>query len=323
MANQTLQQALQFRDATRTQAKACIVIQGLSGSGKSGLALELGYYLADKDWQKTFATDTENKSLDLYEGLTLNTGAKVLPFKKLDLLASFGYAPTNYLICKENAINAGALVMINDSITHMWQMAGGVLQRVTALEKANKSVNKYTAWGSDEIVEEKNAIYDVMRDSRIHVISTVRVKEKQEMVKDSEGKNKIQSLGEQQIFMPDAKYEPDLVLSMISPGTALGTPPVAEVLKSRYAILEVGQTYSFSESLILQLVDYLKQGTDPAILQEQQRLDYIQAITETLDKDVSKRTMFPILKEQLGEKETPLTGLTLDKVRTLLGMLIN
>ena len=32
-----------FRDATRTQAKASILIEGLSGSGKSGLALLLGY----------------------------------------------------------------------------------------------------------------------------------------------------------------------------------------------------------------------------------------------------------------------------------------
>ena len=322
MANTTLQQALQFRDATRTQAKACIVIEGLSGSGKSGLALLLGYAFAKGDWKKVFATDTENKSLDLYEGLQLNSGEKVLPFKKVDLLPSFGYAPTNYLICKENAINAGALAYINDSITHMWQMAGGILQRVTAIEQANSKVNKFSAWGTDEIVSEKNAIYDVTRDNRVHIISTVRIKEKHEQV-TVDGKSAIKSLGEQEIFMPDFKYEPDLVLRMVSPGTALGTPPVAEVLKSRYAVLQVGDAYSFSEALINQLVEYLEQGTDPAILQEQQRTDYIQAITETLNVNPSKATMFPILKEQLGAKDTPLTELPLATVKTLLGMLIN
>lgn len=319
MANQSLQNVLQFRDATRAQSKACIVIEGLSGTGKSGLALLLAHAFANDDWQKVFAVDTENKSLDLFEGIRLNDGSVVNPpFKKLDLLASHGYAPTNYLICKENAINMGALAIVNDSLTHMWQMSGGILQRVSAIEKANSKVNKFSAWGTDEIVEEKNAIYDTVRDSRIHIISTVRIKEKHELVD-----GKVQSLGEQEIFMPDFKYEPDLVLRMVSPGTDLGIPPVAEVLKTRYSILTKGDTYAFTPELIAQLVAYLNEGADPAVLQEQQRLEYIEAITNVLDTEVSKKTMFPILKEQLGVKDIALTELPLDKVRTLLGMLIN
>lgn len=322
MVNQDLSKALNFRDATRTQAKACIVIEGLSGSGKSGLALLIGRTLAG-DWKKVFAVDTENKSLDLFTGIRMNNGDLVTPFKKLDLLPSHGYAPTNYLICKENAINAGAQVLINDSITHMWQMKGGVLQRVTALEQANRTVNKYTAWGTDEIIEEKNAIYDVVRDSRIHIVSTVRIKEKHEMVPGDDGKMKIKSLGEQQIFMPDFKFEPDLVLRMLSPGNGKGTPPVVEVMKSRYVILEAGQTYSFTDSLLQQLKDYLAEGADPAVMLEQQRLELVQAVTEICNTNVSKQTMLPILKEQLGVKDVKLADLTLEKVRTLLGILIN
>lgn len=319
MANQSLQNVLQFRDATRAQSKACILIEGLSGEGKSGLALLLGFALAGGDWRKLFAIDTENKSLDLFEGIRLNDGTVINPpFKKLDLLAIHGYAPTNYLICKENAIKQGAQAIINDSLTHMWQMAGGVLQRVTAIDQASTKSNKFTAWGTPEIVEEKNAIYDVCRDSRIHVISTVRLKEKHEFVG-----GEVKSLGEQEIFMPDFKYEPDLVLRMVSPGTDLGAPPVAKVEKTRYTIFTKGETYAFTPELIAQLVAYLNEGADPAVLQEQQRLEYIEGITNVLDKEVSKATMFPILKDQLGVKDIALTELPLDKVRTLLGMLIN
>lgn len=319
MANQSLQNVLQFRDATRAQSKACILIEGLSGSGKSGLALLLGYALAGNDWKKLYAVDTENKSLDLFEGIRLNDGTVINPpFRKLDLLATHGYAPTNYLICKENALKQGAQAIINDSLTHMWQMSGGVLQRVTALEQANSKVNKFSAWGTPEIVEEKNAIYDVTRDSRIHVISTVRLKEKHELVG-----GEVKSLGEQEIFMPDFKYEPDLVLRMVAPGTDLGTPPVAKVEKTRYTIFTKDETYSFTPELIAQLVSYLNDGADPAVLQEQQRLEYVEAITKVLDAEISKKTMFPILKEQIGVKDVALTELPLDKVRTLLGMLIN
>ena len=318
MANPALEKVLQFRDATRAQAKACIVIQGLSGKGKSGLALAIGYALANKDWSKVYAVDTENKSLDLFEGLQLHTGDKIAPFKKLDLLPSHGYAPSNYLMCKANAIKAGGEVFIADSITHMWQMAGGILQRVTALEKANSKVNKYTAWGPDEIVDEKNAIYDVVRDSNIHVISTVRVKEKHEFVG-----GEVKSLGEQQIFMPDFKYEPDLVLDMVRAGNPNGTTPAARVVKSRYAIFIEGETYDFTEGLISQLVAYLAEGADPVVLKEEQRQELIVAVTELLDNDSSKATMFPILKEQLGVKDVALTDLPLDVIRTLLGILIN
>jgi hypothetical protein len=318
MANQNLNSVLAPRDATRAQSKACIVIEGLSGSGKTGLALLLAYYLGGEAWDKVCLTDTENRSANLYVGTQLSIGAPCGVFKKIDLLASYGYAPSNYLICKENALKIGCKAVINDSISHMWQMAGGVLQRVSELEKANSKVNKFSAWGTDEIVTEKNAIYDVIRDNRVHVISTVRIKEKHEMVD-----GKVKSLGEQQIFMPDAKYEPDLVLHMEQPGTGLGGAPAATVSKSRYTILQVGETYAFTEALIKQLVSYLNEGADPAVLQEQQRLDYIAAITDILNTNVSKQTMFPLLKEQLGCKDIALTELPLDKVRTLLGMLIN
>ena len=98
MANSNLSGVLNFRDATRQQAKASILIEGLSGRGKSGLALLLGYALAGKDWSKVYAIDTENRSLDLFEGINMSNGAKCEPFKKVDLLPAHGYAPSNYLM---------------------------------------------------------------------------------------------------------------------------------------------------------------------------------------------------------------------------------
>ena len=322
MANSNLNGVLSFRDATRQQAKASILIEGLSGRGKSGLALMLAYALAGKDWQKVYAIDTENRSLDLFEGLTMSDGTKCAPFKKVDLLPSHGYAPSNYLMCKENAINVGGAVMINDSITHMWQQEGGVLDLVTQVQtKDSKRYNNYTAWGAPEVKAEKKAIYSVVRDSRIHVISTVRVKEKFDMVTEN-GKTALQSLGEQEQQMPDLKYEPDLVLHMLHPGAMNGTPPTVKVIKSRYAILQEGEIYQFTEAIIQSLVDYLNKGTDPAELLEAQRQDYINTIKNILESDASKKTMFPILKEQQGFKDVKLVDLPLDALQTLLGILL-
>lgn len=319
MANNSLSGVLNFRDATRQQAKASILIEGLSGRGKSGLALLLGYALSGKDWTKVFAVDTENRSLDLFEGINMSNGAKCEPFKKVDLLPAHGFAPSNYLMCKENAIAAGGEVIINDSITHMWQQEGGVLDLVSNIQmKDSKRYNNYTAWGAPEVKAEKQAIYNVVRDARIHVISTVRVKEKFEINSD----HTLTSLGEQEQQMPDLKYEPDLVLHMMKAGAMNGTPPTAKVIKSRYAILQEGEVYQFTDAIIDSLIDYLHKGTDPKKLLEKQRADYIKTITEILKSDVSKKTMFPVLKEQQGHKDTKLADLPLDVLQTLLGSLL-
>ena len=318
MADSNLSGVLSFRDATRQQAKASILIEGLSGRGKSGLALLLGYALSGKDWSKVYAIDTENRSLDLFEGINMSNGAKCDPFKKVDLLPAHGYAPSNYLLCKENAIAAGGSVIINDSITHMWQQEGGVLDMVSQVQLKDKKYNNYTAWGAPEVKSEKQAIYNVVRDARIHVISTVRVKEKFEINSD----HTLTSLGEQEQQMPDLKYEPDLVLQMQKAGAMNGTPPLAKVIKSRYAVLQEGELYQFNDTIIQSLVDYLHEGTDPTELFEKQRKDYIQTIKGILDADVSKKTMFATLKEQQGCKDIKLVDLPLDILQTLLGILL-
>jgi hypothetical protein len=193
---------------------------------------------------------------------------------------------------------------------------------VTEIDQKNKNVNRFSAWGTAEIASEKNAIYEVVRDSNIHIISTVRIKEKHELVQE-DGKTKVASLGEQEIFMPDFKYEPDLVLRMVRPGSINGTAPVAEVIKTRYAPFVLGETYEFTEPCIERLAAYLEEGADPAVLDEQHRQELIATITDILNSDVSKQTMFPILKEQQGVKDVPLAELPLNKVKALMTVLLS
>lgn len=312
-----------FRKATRQQAKASIVIDGLSGSGKSGLALMIAYALAGETWEGVFANDTENRSLDLFEGITTHIGTKFENFNKFDLLPIHGYAPTNYIAIKEAAKKNGAAVLIQDSITHMWTGAGGILGLVSDAKAKDGKMDNYRVWGLPQIKEEKDTIAECIRDSDIHIISTVRVKEKFEMTVGDNGKSTLQSLGEQQIMMPDLKYEPDLVLSMVSPGSITGKAPRAVVTKSRYAIFEAGMEYEFTLPLLLQLRDYLNEGADPAVLKEQQRLELIELITNILDNNSSKATMFPFLKENLGVKDTPLTELDIKTLKALYTQIIS
>lgn len=192
---------------------------------------------------------------------------------------------------------------------------------VSDLKKTSARYQKdsYAVWGDDTIVAEKQKLYELFRDHRVHIISTVRVKEKMEY-DNSEGKTKLVSLGEQQIMQADVKYEPDLVLHTEAPGsTGHGTVkhPVARVIKSRYAFLEVGETYEFTPQLCKQLKQYLDEGVSPEDILEEQRQEYIAAITTFLDNHANAVPLWKQLKKDAGHDEDKIEDLPLEVLKKL------
>lgn len=305
-----------FQEVTRQKAKAAIQIQGLSGRGKTGLALLIAHALTG-DWTKVFAVDTENKSMNLYQGLKTTDGGVYEKFKIGYLTPDIGYKPSNYLAFRQAAIAAGAEAVIFDSVSHAWQYKGGVLDMVSQAKSKSVRYQKdnYAAWGDEEVVKEKNELLELIRSDKVHMITTVRVKEKMEYDKDETGKTILVSLGEQQIQQADLKYEPDLVLEMVSPGSD-DAYPCAKVLKTRYAFLKLNETYCFDVSLLAQLRQYLDEGVDPEILLEQQRKEYIEAIKNILDAKPNLKDIWAVLKEDAGYKNTKLTDLPLEVVKS-------
>jgi hypothetical protein len=288
---------VQFRKAARQKLKASIMIEGLQGSGKSGLALLIARALVD-DWDKIYAIDTENKSLDLFEGIKMNTGDAFGEFNKLDLLADEGFAPSKYKLYQDAAIQAGAEVVIMDSISHMWNRKGGMLD--TVAEAQASGLDSYRSWGTEKNRKEKELLTDIIRSPHAHIITTVRTKEKFGLEFDeTRGKNKVVSLGEQQVQQDGLKYEPDLVLRMVSPGNMDGTNPVVEVIKSRYAILKTGNEYEITAELLAQLRRYLAEGVDPEVILNEQRLQLVEQIKTYCNTPVRK-SMWKTLKDDSG-----------------------
>jgi hypothetical protein len=323
-----------FQKLKREACKASIMIEGLTGKGKSGLALMLAYALeggfqetdADRTnpWEKVYTVDTENRSLNLFIGIPASWGGKYGEFFGTQLTSEEGYAPSNYLYLRDAAVKAGAGTVVSDSITHMWTAKGGVLDVVNEMKNQNPRMDNYRVWGLPEVSAEKQALIDVIRDHRCHVITTVRVKEKFDLQYNADKqKNEVVSIGEQQLQQEGLKYEPDLVLHMVSPGS--GNPqkhPVATVIKSRYAILTEGETYEFTPGLCEQLRQYLNEGVSIEELLEQQRKDYVTAITNILDTNVSAKTIWPVLKEEAGVKDEKLSAIPLQTLKQLYSQLI-
>lgn len=323
MATNATNPLFKFEKAERVKCKASIMIEGLSGKGKSGLALLIGYVLANKDWDKVFHIDTENKSANLFVGVKSSLGDKFGKFNVGQLTPDVGFKPSNYLAFREAAVQAGAEAVIEDSISHAWQYKGGILDLVTdAKASGNKLYAKdsYAAWGDPTVVKEKNELLQLIRDHRVHVITTVRVKEKMEYDKDIEGKTKLVSLGEQQIQQGDLKYEPDLVLSMVSPGglvKGVMKNPIAKCTKSRYAIFSVDQEYEFTPELLQQLKEYLDDGADPDELLEKQRKDYVNAVSEYLKSKPNIQPIWKEMKKQAGYDSIKLEDLPLNAIKSL------
>ena len=291
--------AAQFRKAARQQLKASIMIEGLQGSGKSGLALAIARALTDS-WDEIYAIDTENKSLDLFQGVKMSTGQPFGEFNKADLTINDGYAPSNYLALRDEAVKAGAKVVVMDSISHMWNRKGGLLDLVA--EAQASGLDNYRSWGTDKNRKEKELLSDIVRCKEAHVISTVRIKEKFGMEFDeTKGKNVVVSLGEQQIQQDGLKYEPDLVLRMVTSGNMDGTNPVVVVLKSRYAIFKTGEEYEITNELLIQLRAYLEEGMDPEEIFKAQKEDVIKQIKEYCNTE-TKKSIWKSLKESAGYK---------------------
>lgn len=325
-----------FTKLNREACKASIMIEGLTGKGKSGLALMLAYGLeggfqeydgtSDRTnpWEKVYTIDTENRSLNLFIGIPGSWGENFGQFYGAQLTSEDGYAPSNYLYLRDAAVKAGAGTVISDSVTHMWTAKGGVLDKVNDVKLKNPRMDNYRVWGEPEVAAEKQALIDVIRDHRCHIITTVRVKEKFDMQYNADKqKNEVVSIGEQQLQQEGLKYEPDLVLHMVAPGS--GNPqrhPKAKVIKSRYAILAEGETYEFTPQLCEQLRQYLAEGVSIDSLLEQQRQDYVKAVTEILDNNSSAKTIWPILKEEAGVKDAKLSEISLNILKQLYSQLI-
>ncbi len=302
------------RRAQRYKVKASIMIEGLTGNGKTGLALSLAYYLVDKDWAKVGMVDTENKSADLMVGQHLHIGVPCGDFLKVDLTAEDGYAPLHYQAAEMALKEAGAECVIHDSSTHAWNRQGGVLDLVNQVEERG---NKFAAWRDPKVVKNKDALFELLRSPDHHIITTVRVKEKFGMEADEDtGKNKVVSLGEQQIQTEGLKYEPDLVLSMVEAGTP-ETAPLARVIKSRYPMLVRDEVYAFTPALIEQIKVFLTDGVDPKVLIKQQHDEYVEAVKEYCEKNPTQKNIWTMIKKANHFESTKISEIPLKDLKAM------
>ena len=188
------------RKAEKKRVKLKMAIQGPSGSGKTWGALAL----AKNMWPeaKVCVIDTENESASLY--------ADHFAFDTIPLSPPFTTA--RYVECIDAVVKGGYDVLIIDSITPQWDGEGGILRRKEALERANPNANGYALWS--RFTPEHDAFKQIILQSPLHVICTMRSKQEYALQPDEKGKLKPVKLGLAPIQRDQLDYEFTLVFDV-------------------------------------------------------------------------------------------------------------
>ena len=151
--------------ATRKKVKLMVGFTGPSGSGKTYSALQMAYGIT-VDWSKITLIDTENNSASYYAHFGEYNTICLSPEFQPD-----AYDPRTYVKAIEfvEKNKPDTEVLIIDSMSHEWI---GCLELLEKVSKASRSGNSYVAW--KEVTPLHNAFIDKMRNSKFHVLATMR-----------------------------------------------------------------------------------------------------------------------------------------------------
>lgn len=156
-----------FKKAVRENIWSKLLLIAPSGGGKSYSAQLVMKGMVEAHNKKTgenarVAMIGTESSRDKYY-------ANEFDYDLLQISAPF--EPEKYAKAIQEAIDAGYKFLMIDSITHEWEGTGGCLEIHSKI-----SGNSYVAWG--KVTPRHNKFLDAMIESPIHVVATVRGKDK-------------------------------------------------------------------------------------------------------------------------------------------------
>lgn len=193
-----------FTDATKSQHKLRVALDGPTGSGKTLTALIIARVLAGD--QPFGVIDTERGAASLYAGLEID--GLTLNFQRYELNA---YSPDAYMKAMDDAVSAGFPVLVIDSITHEWNGRGGILEIVEDEQRRRKQQSSYQSWAVGK--REHRKFIDAMLATPYHLIVTMRSK-MEHVLQENNGRKEVKKVGMEPVQSDDMQYEFDIVGDM-------------------------------------------------------------------------------------------------------------
>lgn len=245
-----------FEEATRSGILVKMALTGAPGSGKTYTALGLATYLARVlDLGDVFVIDSENKSTKkyVYDPKT-RRGWK---FKAL-YMPKDDYSPQTYMKAIHAAEDAGARIIVIDSISHAWSGVKGILEQVDELtDKAakdrGKSYGNSFSDGWRKATPLQNEFVQTMLDSHAHIIVTMR--SDPEWVLDGKTPVKVGMAPKQR---KDITFEFDVVLDCDQNNTIMVSKTRCEALNDGNGVFKKPNV----EKIAAVLTEWVKDSDD-------------------------------------------------------------
>lgn len=246
--------ALSFQKAKREQVRIKINIAGPAGSGKTMSSLLLGYGLIraehpdwseEKIWDSICVCDSECGSASLYVGAQVGP-TTIGSYNVINLAPPF--TAQSYMDAIHMAEEHNMSVIIVDSLSHVWQGEGGLLDEQGKI--AARTGNSYTSWRT--ISPQYTKLVDTILQSSSHVITCVRAKMEYQQVKNDQGKTQVKALGMGLQLREGYEYE-------VSVNFMLDNDHVANATKDRTGLFD-GKYFTIDANTGATLYRWLSSG---------------------------------------------------------------
>ena len=232
---------IQFKKATRAQARLRLGLIGPAGSGKTYTALRIAAGLGGK----IAVIDTERGSASLY------MGERGIEF---DVIELDSYEVEHFIDAIQAAAAGGYTTLIIDSLSHAWAGKGGILEYVDKAGKRNQGGGNFGAWR--DATPRHNALVDAILGAPLHVICTLRSKVEY-VVENIGGRTQVRKVGLQPVQRDGLEYEFTVVGDVTQEHDLI-------VTKTRAAFLKDAVIREAGEDLGKQLSQWLSAGEPPA-----------------------------------------------------------
>jgi hypothetical protein len=236
---------LEFKRATKSQAKLRLAFIGPAGTGKTYSSLKVARHLVGPSG-KIAVIDSERGSASKY--------ADSFEFDVLELET---HSPEVYVAAITAADAAKYDAIVVDSLSHAWSGKDGALEQVDR-HAARDRGNSFGAWR--HVTPQHNRLVDSLLGCRAHLFVTLRTKTEYVQEKDERtGKTRVRKIGLAPVQRDGLEYEFDVVGDLDENNTYCVTKTRCSAL--RQAVIEFP-----GESLAKTLRGWLTDGT-PAVEQ--------------------------------------------------------
>jgi len=259
----------QVTNAQREKEKAIVGFIGPSGSGKTAGALLVAYGMmreaypdaSDKEvWSKIGVVDTEHRRAKLYANLQFDD-VRIGSFKHIDFTPP--YTTERYQMALEAIKEAGAEVVIIDSLSHNWAGEGGIVEKHGEMQG-----NSFQNWG--KLAPETTKLIKTLTQNDVHILATLRTKTEYVVEPNSEGKMAPRKVGTKPVQKDEMEYEFMLNFN-------IGIDHLAETSKDNTRMFE-GSSFILNPEVGRKLYQWLELGIDVKAEEEAERIRLIDEI---------------------------------------------